>query len=97
MIDLEAIRNRHLRPEQMEHRTFYDGHVIIDLALLVEEVERLRAGAAEGCTERARVLDYLSYRIEMSHYADAIREFINARDEISDGVHHTLNYDEVLP
>lgn len=50
MIDLEAIRNRHLRPEQMEHRTFYEGHIIIDLAALVEEVERLRAEAAEGGT-----------------------------------------------
>jgi hypothetical protein len=47
--------------------------------------------------ERAAVLDYLAYRIEMSHYADAIKEFINARHEISEGVHLTLNYDEVLP
>lgn len=41
-IDLDAIRARHLRPEQMEHRTFYEGHVVIDLAALVAEVERLR-------------------------------------------------------
>lgn len=47
--------------------------------------------------ERAAVLDYLAYRIEMSHYADAIKEFINARHEISEGVHLTINYDEVLP
>ena len=47
--------------------------------------------------ERAAVLDYLAYRIEMSHYADAIKEFINARNEISEGVHLTINYDEVLP
>ena len=47
--------------------------------------------------ERAAVLDYLAYRIEMSHYADAIKEFINARYEISEGVHLTINYDEVLP
>jgi hypothetical protein len=33
----------------------------------------------------------------MSHYADAVREFINARDEIREGVHLTLDYDEVLP
>jgi len=43
MIDLEAIKQRHLRPEQMEHRTFYEGHIVIDLAALVEEVEHLRA------------------------------------------------------
>jgi hypothetical protein len=41
-LDLEAIKNRHLRPEQMEHRTFYEGHIVIDLAALVEEVEYLR-------------------------------------------------------
>ena len=26
----------------MEHRTFYEGHIVIDLAALIEEVERLR-------------------------------------------------------
>ena len=41
-LDLEAIKARHLRPEQMEHRTFYEGHIVIDLAALVEEVEYLR-------------------------------------------------------
>ena len=47
--------------------------------------------------ERGVVLDYLAYRIEMSHYADAIKEFINARDEIAEGIHHTLDYEELLP
>lgn len=41
-LNIEAIRNRHLRPEQMEHRTFYEGHIVIDLSDAVEEVERLR-------------------------------------------------------
>ena len=41
-LDTEAIRQRHLRPEQMEHRTFYEGHIVIDLAHALEEVERLR-------------------------------------------------------
>jgi hypothetical protein len=45
MIDLDAIRARHLRPEQMEHRTFYAGHIVIDLADLCDEVERLREAA----------------------------------------------------
>ena len=57
---------------------------------LVAGIERLRG-------ERASVLDYLAYRIEMSHYGDAIKEFVNARDEIAEGVHLTINYDEVLP
>ena len=35
-LNIEAIRNRHLRPEQMEHRTFYEGHIVM------EEIERLR-------------------------------------------------------
>ena len=42
MTDLDALRQRHLRPEQMQHRTFYEGHIVIDLAALVEEVEHLR-------------------------------------------------------
>lgn len=42
-LDIEAIRARHLRPEQMEHRTFYQGHIVIDLADALEEIERLRA------------------------------------------------------
>lgn len=64
---------------------------------LRREVEILRAELGSGGKERSVVLDYLSYRIEMSHYSDAIREFINARHEISEGIHHTLNYEELLP
>ena len=45
-LDLDAIRQRHLRKEQMEHRTFYEGHIVIDLAALIEEVARLRAESA---------------------------------------------------
>jgi len=41
-LNIEAIKQRHLRPEQMEHRTFFEGHIVIDLAALVEEVEYLR-------------------------------------------------------
>lgn len=82
------------------------------LTALLDEVERLRAEVertehlrssldtalmVERERERAVVLDYLAYRIEMSHYSDAIKEFVNARHEISEGVHHTIDYDEVLP
>jgi hypothetical protein len=51
-IDINAVRQRHLRPEQMEHRTFYEGHIAIDLANLCDEVEHLRG-------ERAAVVAYL--------------------------------------
>ena len=68
----------------------------------VERTEHLRSSLdtalmVERERERAVVLDYLTYRIEMSHYSDAIKEFVNARDEISEGVHHAIDYDEVLP
>jgi hypothetical protein len=41
--DSEVIRQRHLRPEQMEHRTFYEGHIVIDLSYALEEIDRLQA------------------------------------------------------
>jgi len=80
---------------------------------VVAEVERLRAERhldnadlaqaydfardKGSALERGVVLDYLAYRIEMSHYGDAIKEFINARDEIAEGVHHTIDYEKVIP
>ena len=42
MIDLAAIKKRHLDPEHMSGRTYYDGHIELDLAACVEEIERLR-------------------------------------------------------
>lgn len=41
-LDIEAIKKRHLRYEQMEHRTFYEGHIAIDLSSCVDEIEHLR-------------------------------------------------------
>ena len=41
--DTEVIRQRHLRMEQMEHRTFYEGHIVIDLSHALEEIDRLQA------------------------------------------------------
>ena len=64
---------------------------------LRREVDDLRRELEIGGKERGAVLDYLSYRIEMSNYADAIDEFVNAHHEISEGIHHTLNYEELLP
>jgi hypothetical protein len=45
MIDLDAIKKRHLDPERNRGRTYYEGHIEVDLAMLVEEVERLREQA----------------------------------------------------
>ena len=50
MIDLDAIKHRHLDPERMKGRTYYQGHLELDLAALVEEVERLRGEAAKERT-----------------------------------------------
>ena len=47
MIDIEAVRQRHLRPEQMEHRTFYEGHIVIDLGAALDEIAALRARVEE--------------------------------------------------
>jgi len=47
-LDSDAIWYRHLRPEVMENRTFYAGHVVIDLAACIEEIGRLRAALAEA-------------------------------------------------
>ena len=41
MIDLEAVIERHLTKDKMEDKTFYEGHVIIDLYNCVEEIKRL--------------------------------------------------------
>ena len=46
MIDLAAIKNRHLDPERMSGRTYYEGHIELDLAACVEEIERLRKEVA---------------------------------------------------
>ena len=42
MIDMEAIKKRHLDPERMSGRTYYEGHIELDLAACVKEIERLR-------------------------------------------------------
>ena len=42
-LDLDAIKKRHLDPERNRGRTYYEGHIEVDLAALVAEIERLRA------------------------------------------------------
>ena len=46
MIDLDRIKKRHLDPEHMQGRTYYEGHIELDLAACVEEIERLRKEVA---------------------------------------------------
>lgn len=41
-LDLDAIRQRHLALDRLANRTFYTGHIVVDMADLVGEVERLR-------------------------------------------------------
>ena len=41
-LNVEAIEERHLRLEQMQHRTFYEGHIVIDLAACIDEIRSLR-------------------------------------------------------
>lgn len=43
MIDTDAIRARHLNPEKNRGRTYYEGHIEVDLAACVAEIERLQA------------------------------------------------------
>ena len=38
---IKSIKSRHLHKESLAGRTFYDGHIVIDLQLLIDEVERL--------------------------------------------------------
>ena len=67
MIDIEAIANRHLTSDKMDNKTFYEGHIVIDLYNAIEEIKELRAalvtmqGAYElGVdTERASVAAWL--------------------------------------
>jgi hypothetical protein len=83
MIDLDAIRARHLRPEQMEHRTFYAGHIVIDLADLCDEVERLRANAVGVAFHDLAVTDLNAERVRNTALRlenERLRENAEARE-----------------
>jgi hypothetical protein len=43
MIDIDAVKARHLNPEKNWGRTYYEGHIEVDLAACVAEIERLQA------------------------------------------------------
>lgn len=89
MIDLDAIRARHLRPEQMEHRTFYAGHIVIDLAACIEEVEHLRAEVHEmrRWAEEAARAENLNAQDARREREDAVAFVRGARlDELADAI-----------
>ena len=75
-LDTDAIWYRHLRPEVMENRTFYAGHVVIDLAACIEEIGRLRAALAEAGKEAdtVRLWAEEAARAENLNAQDARRE-----------------------
>ena len=60
MIDIDDIKKRHLDPERNRGRTYYEGHIEVDLAALIAEVERLR-------DERAAVVAWLREQALQSH------------------------------
>lgn len=39
--DTEAVRQRHLRKEQWQHRTFYEGHIMVDLQNALDYIDAL--------------------------------------------------------
>jgi hypothetical protein len=75
MLDLDKIIERHLTKDKMEGRTFYDGHIVIDLFECVEEIKQLRSalttmqGAYElgAGTERDDVVAFLRESANAPH------------------------------
>ena len=103
MLDLEAIKKRHLDPKYMKGRTFYEGHIEVDLAALVAEVELLqqenaalveakkegaRSAVEERAAERAAVVAWLrDVADEPETYADEAQTMRGDADAIERGEH----------
>jgi hypothetical protein len=58
MIDIDDIKKRHLDPERNRGRTYYEGHIEVDLAALIAEVERLRAERHLDNVDLAQAYDF---------------------------------------
>lgn len=54
---------------------------------LAREVRSRLPVAADALAEREAVVDYLSFRIEMSYYGAAIKEMLSVRDVVERGAH----------
>jgi hypothetical protein len=50
--DVNAIRKRHLNPEDIQGKTFYPGHVLVDLARVIDELE-------DRIEDREKIVDWL--------------------------------------
>lgn len=73
MIDLNAIKHRHLDPERMKGRTYYAGHIELDLAVLVAEVERLQSYASD-CEQHAKFATEKATALERAAVVAWMRE-----------------------
>ena len=82
MIDIEAIVNRHLTSDKMDNKTFYEGHIVIDLYNAIEEIKRLRQINDDYLLEMGRQHALLrdQKRGENAERA-AVMTFINERAE----------------
>lgn len=70
--DIEAIRLRHLKESDLQ-RTLYEGHLLVDLASLCDEVERLRARTKYFENEaEAREIE-VKNRVEVGDIVDWMR------------------------
>jgi hypothetical protein len=93
MIDIEAIANRHLTSDKMDNKTFYEGHIVVDLHNAIEEIKELRAalvtmqGAYElGVdTERASVAAWLR-KEAVSHRRDGFPIASYTMEERADAI-----------
>ena len=72
-LDIEAIKKRHLDPERNRGRTYYAGHIEVDLAAVVEEVEYLRK-------ERPAVVAWL-HKHELFIVADLIDRGVHLEEK----------------
>jgi ribose 5-phosphate isomerase len=88
MLDIQAIIDRHLTDEKMQGKTFYEGHIVVDLYNAIEEIKELRAalttmqGAYElGVdTERAAVVALVNERAEKIRFTLAERSIPLLKD-----------------
>jgi len=91
MLDLDKIIERHLTKDKMEGRTFYDGHIVIDLFECVEEIKQLREEihTLRLWVEEAAHAENLNARDAQNERADVVaflRESANAPHPIERGV-----------
>lgn len=72
-MNIQEIRDRHLRDDGVQ-RTMYEGHILVDLARLCDEVERLNKVAASRDEDAvvADIVDWLRQAAEVYSQADLL-------------------------